>query len=333
MSATTVNNTPSTIEAVGNVQHLMDRFFGPNYCLLSNFLIKTKGVIAGGAALWIASPYCKVEDYKGDIDIWIQDAPGVVRNHSYGTVKSYKGYKKECYESRERALLSEYVTFTMEKMGLVRNLTGVYQETIKEYTTDVDKNFKFINTIHTYCPKANAIKCPKKVQIIYTNISPVEVVNKFDLSICQTYWEGMTTMELFENSTPVVKTFYPDHIKDKKFYNFSPESKNREVRENKYIKRGFRLLADILIKENDEIENKEHKLSDALIAFLRLTPNKTYSTKMVTKLICNYINTHHLQDPKDTECILCDGPMFDLFNIEEFKFNDLQKLVNAQLLA
>jgi chromatin remodeling complex protein RSC6 len=54
---------------------------------------------------------------------------------------------------------------------------------------------------------------------------------------------------------------------------------------------------------------------------------------MVTKLICNYINTHHLQDPKDTECILCDGPMFDLFNVEEFKFNDLQKLVNAQLLA
>jgi hypothetical protein len=111
--------------------------------------------------------------------------------------------------NREQKLLRAFVDSFLSRMGYVRDLSTLFSEVSAEYSTKTDQNFKFINTIHTYeIPCVNSKKSLKKVQVIYTNISPIEVVGKFDLTICQTYWDGRFNL----NAKNYVQSFWPEHL-------------------------------------------------------------------------------------------------------------------------
>jgi hypothetical protein len=221
----------TVIKQVGMIGNLMSRFFADgNYLELIRLLKKTNGVIAGSAALWLASPFCEASQFNGDIDIWIQDVSGLMRNHDLPKDKGYRLYKDDGYHSRERKILVEYVDSVMRQMGYSRRMPISFKEERDEYDVEVDENFKHINTIHTYAPNnSNRYnKNVQRIQVIYTNIPSTEMVGKFDFTICQTYWDGN---DLY--------SYYPEHVNKRVFKNLSPESANKKLREAKYTLRGF----------------------------------------------------------------------------------------------
>jgi hypothetical protein len=226
--------TPLNIDANDNCSKLFMHFFGNANCFdLLNFIKASRGVIAGSAALWLANPYCDANKFSGDIDIWIQDSDCLERTRSGNFNTDYRTYRSACYESHNHMLAESYAKLVMSTLGYVRTLaSGRFREVEHEYDTNVDQNFKFINAIHTFALRSANSFDKRKVQIIYTSIPPIEMVKRFDLSVCQTFYTG--DQELF--------SYFPEHVLRKMFYNFSPESRNCEVREKKYINRGFKKM-------------------------------------------------------------------------------------------
>ena len=323
----------SPVEITANLNAFLNHFFGTeSTALLPSLLKTTGGIIAGGSALWLTDPWCSLEYFMADVDIWIQDAPGLVRDHSVPRNKAYKDYMQDVYNNREQQMLRAFVESVLTRMGYIRDNSQLFSEVAAEYSTERDQNFKFINTIHNY---KNPNITRKKVQVIYTNISPIEVVGKFDLTICQTYWDGRFNL----NAKNYVQSFWPEHLKKRVFQNTSPLSANKIARETKYTKRGFSAYKEVEEELNEDEEQlrqetlvKEHfnkpiLMDERLCKLLQLTPTNQYSRKDVICLMCNYIKSHNLQDPYNNKLILCNGPMFDLFGVHQLKYPELQKVL------
>ena len=221
-------------EIVANSTNLMEHFFPKQNAAVKvqELLKNTGGVIAGGAALWLAAPFCDIGNFKGDIDIWVADSAGLVRNHAGPGKRGYTQYRNDCYASRDHMLLEKYISMSLKELGYERCLNSQFTADSANYDCRVDKQFKYINTSQSFTSGSG--ENMKKIQVMFTNIPVSEIVGKFDISVCQTYWNGCAPFGLH--------SYYPQHIADRVFENLSPLSANRAVREAKYIARGFKLL-------------------------------------------------------------------------------------------
>jgi hypothetical protein len=210
------------MENINSIRKVIENF-NLDFQQLNEKLLKYNGIIAGGCALM--AYINEINDYNGDIDIWFPCLKGeeiIIINDMSNFLLTY-GYKpKERY-------------YTSEKYKYNEN--EHYLE-ISNKIFDNNTNPRFIDVIHTI-RDFTFYNC--KIQLLFTYINHMDILNSFDFSFCATSWDG------------------------NKFYNINPGDTLLKIgtqinpryfdkdmkRINKYKKRGF-----IITNESQYIYNK-----------------------------------------------------------------------------
>jgi hypothetical protein len=254
---------------IGNLNTTQAERDDPTFSDFNKTLIEMNAFIAGGAALMA---YVKdIHGYKGDLDIWmpisnessIKSATHFFVTYlgKYGYSESYRedfqkirekkmeNRKRKLEEKEKRIKGESYVQYMKRKFELSKlyndetteyldAVVELQKEFLPDSTTsnstigDYEENPRFLEIISDIKEFRGGEQGEKVIQLIFTHVDKLTVLNSFDLSFCATSWDG--------------REFYnidPEKTLRKVGYRLNPRAFNREqLRERKYTSRGFRIF-------------------------------------------------------------------------------------------